>query len=43
MTKFLHAIGDVERIGDHAMNIAECAKEIGGKEHRLLRGGHPGS
>ena len=31
MTKFLHAIGDVERIGDHAMNIAECAKEIAEK------------
>ncbi len=28
VTKFLHAIGDVERISDHAMNIAECAKEI---------------
>ena len=28
VTKFLHAIGDVERIADHAMNIAECAKEI---------------
>ena len=28
MTKYLHAIGDLERIGDHAMNIAECAKEI---------------
>ncbi len=26
--KFLHTIGDVERISDHAMNIAECAKEI---------------
>ena len=31
VTKFLHAIGDVERIGDHAMNIAECAKEIAEK------------
>lgn len=28
VTKFLHTIGDVERISDHAMNIAECAKEI---------------
>lgn len=28
VTKFLHAISDVERISDHAMNIAECAKEI---------------
>ena len=31
VTKFLHAIGDVERIGDHALNIAECAKEIAEK------------
>lgn len=28
VTKYLHAIGDLERIGDHAMNIAEYAKEI---------------
>ena len=28
VTKFLHTIGDVERISDHAMNIAESAKEI---------------
>lgn len=28
VSKFLHTIGDVERISDHAMNIAECAKEI---------------
>ena len=28
VTKYLHAIGYLERIGDHAMNIAECAKEI---------------
>jgi phosphate:Na+ symporter len=28
VTKFLHTIGDVERISDHAMNIAEAAKEI---------------
>ncbi|MCQ2451683.1 MAG: Na/Pi cotransporter family protein [Oscillospiraceae bacterium] len=26
--KFLHTIGDLERIGDHAMNIAQCAREI---------------
>jgi len=27
-SKFLHTIGDLERIGDHAMNIAQCAREI---------------
>ncbi len=26
--KYLHAIGDLERMSDHSMNIAECAKEI---------------
>lgn len=29
---FLHAIGDFERIGDHAVNIAEVAKEINEKK-----------
>ena len=28
VSKFLHTISDIERISDHAMNIAECAKEI---------------
>jgi phosphate:Na+ symporter len=28
VTKYLHTIGDMERISDHAMNIAEAAKEI---------------
>ena len=28
VTKYLHTIGDVERISDHAWNIAELAKEI---------------
>ena len=27
-SEYLHAIGDLERISDHALNIAECAKEI---------------
>lgn len=27
-SKFLHAIGDLERISDHSLNIAECADEI---------------
>ena len=26
--KYLHAIGDMERMSDHSMNVAECAKEI---------------
>ncbi len=28
VTKLLHMIGDVERIGDHALNILEAAEEI---------------
>ncbi len=28
VSKFLHTIGDFERISDHAVNIAEAAKEI---------------
>ena len=28
VAKFLHAITDLERIGDHARNLAECAQEI---------------
>ena len=31
VSKFLHTIGDFERISDHAMNIAEAAKEISEK------------
>ncbi len=27
-TKYLHTIGDLERIADHAVNISECAQEI---------------
>ena len=30
--KYLHAINDFERISDHALNIAECAKELYDKE-----------
>lgn len=30
--KFLHTINDFERISDHALNIAECAKELHDKE-----------
>ncbi len=30
--KYLHTINDFERISDHALNIAECAKELHDKE-----------
>ena len=32
VSKFLHTLSDFERISDHAMNVAECAKEISDKE-----------
>ncbi len=35
LSKSLHAIGDFERIGDHAMNIAESAKEMQDKKVRF--------
>ena len=31
VTELLHCIGDIERISDHALNIAEVAKEIADK------------
>ena len=31
-SKFLHTIGDFERIGDHAVNIANAAKEMSAKK-----------
>ena len=31
VSKYLHTINDFERISDHALNIAECAKEINDK------------
>lgn len=31
VTELLHCIGDIERISDHALNIAEAAKEINDK------------
>ena len=35
VSKFLHTIGDFERISDHAMNIAEAAREINQKKLRF--------
>jgi len=32
MTKYLHMIGDLERISDHAVNIVESAREIHDKQ-----------
>ena len=32
VTELLHCIGDIERISDHALNIAESAKEVFDKE-----------
>ena len=32
VTELLHCIGDIERISDHALNIAEAAKEVYDKE-----------
>ncbi len=32
VTELLHTIGDLERISDHALNIAEAAKEIHNKD-----------
>ena len=32
LSKYLHAIGDLERISDHSLNIAECAEEISEKK-----------
>ncbi len=32
VTELLHCIGDLERISDHALNVAEAAKEINDKD-----------
>ncbi len=32
LTELLHCVGDIERISDHALNIAEVAKEINDKK-----------
>ena len=36
-SKILHAIGDFERLGDHAVNLAKTAKELHGKELSFSR------
>ena len=35
VSKYLHTINDFERISDHALNVAECAKEISEKDIRF--------
>lgn len=32
VTELLHCVGDIERISDHALNIAEAAKEVNDKQ-----------
>lgn len=32
LNMLLHSVGDLERISDHAMNLADCAKEMNKKE-----------
>ncbi len=38
ISKLLHIIGDLERIGDHALNISEVAKEMHEKGIRFSKG-----
>lgn len=35
LNMLLHSVGDLERISDHAMNLADCAKELGKKNKRF--------
>lgn len=37
--EYLHAINDFERISDHALNVAECAKELHEKQIRFSEEG----
>ena len=37
-----HLITDIERVGDHANNLAEFAREIESKKHRLSKYGQQG-
>lgn len=38
VSRLLHAIGDFERIGDHALNLQESARELREKELRFSEG-----
>ena len=38
VSKYLHGISDLERISDHAQNLAECAREISEKRIRFSEG-----
>lgn len=35
LNMLLHSVGDLERISDHVMNLADCAKELGKKNRRF--------
>jgi len=35
LNMLLHSVGDLERISDHAMNLADCAKEMNRKEQKF--------
>lgn len=35
LNMLIHSVGDLERISDHAMNLADCAKELGKKNRRF--------
>ena len=39
VSKYLHCINDFERISDHALNIAECAKELHDKKMNFSENG----
>ena len=39
VSKYLHCINDFERISDHALNIAECAKELHEKKMSFSENG----
>lgn len=35
LNMLIHSVGDLERISDHAVNLADCAKELGKKNRRF--------